>query len=48
MKFSCREYRKSMELVELQKRLKDGVDNSRVKKEIEDRITFLEKMLDID
>ena len=37
-----------MELVELQKRLKEGVEDSRVKKEIEDRITFLEKALDVD
>jgi hypothetical protein len=48
MKVNCQDHRKSMELLGLQVRLKNGVENEKEQKEIEKRIRALEKELKMD
>ena len=45
MKVNCQEYRKSMELLGLKIRLKNGISDLKEQKEIEKRIKTLEKEL---
>ena len=45
MKVNCQDHRKSMELLGLKMRLKEGISDSREKEEIEKRIGILEKEL---
>ena len=45
MKVNCQEYRKSMELLGLNLRLKKGISDLKEQKEIEKRIKTLEKEL---
>ena len=48
MKVDCQQYRKSMELVVLRKRLNEGISDPEKRKEAEERIKILEEELDID
>ncbi len=48
MKVDCQEHRKSMELLALQLRLKRGITDPQEKRELEERITLLEKELNMD
>ena len=48
MKVNCQDHRKSMELLGLQMRLKNGVTDAKEQKEIEKRIRALEKELQMD
>ena len=45
MKVNCREHRKSMELLGLKVRLKEGISDPKEKEEVEKRIAILEKEL---
>jgi len=45
MKVNCQDYRKSMELLGLQLRLKKGITDPEERMEIEKRIKILEKRL---
>ena len=47
MKVNCWEHSKSMELLGLKLRLKEGISDPREKKEIEKRIGILEKELNM-
>ena len=48
MKVNCQDHRKSMELLGLQVRLKNGIADEKEQKEIEKRIRALEKELQMD
>lgn len=48
MKVNCQDHRKSMELLGLQVRLKNGIGDEKEQKEIEKRIRDLEKELKMD
>jgi hypothetical protein len=48
MKVNCQDHRKSMELLGLQMRLRNGVADAKEQKEIEKRIRALEKELKMD
>ncbi|MFC1883558.1 hypothetical protein ACFL2O_02200 [Thermodesulfobacteriota bacterium] len=48
MKVNCKEHSKSMELLGLKMRLKEGISDSKEKEEIEKRIGILEKELDMN
>ena len=48
MKVNCQDHRKSMELLGLQIRLKNGVADAKEQKEVEKRIRDLEKELKMD
>jgi hypothetical protein len=48
MKVNCQDHRKSMELLGLQVRLRNGVPDAKEQKEIEKRIRVLEKELKMD
>jgi hypothetical protein len=48
MQISCAEHRKSMELLGLKIRLKEGISDSEERKTIEERIEELEKELKMD
>ncbi len=48
MKVNCQDHRKSMELLGLQMRLKNGVADAKEQKEIEKRIKTLQKELKMD
>ena len=45
MKVNCQDHRKSMELLGLKMRLKKGITDPKVQKELETRIEALEKEL---
>ena len=47
MKVNCREHSKSMELLGLKLRLKEGISDPREKEKIEKRIGILEKELNM-
>ena len=48
MKVNCQDHRKSMELLGLQVRLRNGVADAKEQKEIEKRIKTLQKELKMD
>mgnify|MGYP001818875722 CR=1 FL=1 len=48
MNVNCKEHRKSMELLGLRLRLKEGVSDCEELKEVEERIRILEKELKVD
>ncbi len=48
MRVDCQEYRKSMELVTLRKRLYKGIHDTKERKAVEERIKTIEKELEID
>ena len=48
MKVNCQDHSKSMELLGLQMRLRNGVADAKEQKEIEKRIRALEKELKMD
>ncbi|MCD4717599.1 MAG: hypothetical protein K8R45_12785 [Desulfobacterales bacterium] len=48
MKVNCQDHRKSMELLGLQVRLKNGIGDEKEQKEVEKRIRDLEKELKMD
>lgn len=48
MQISCAEHRKSMELLGLKIRLKEGISDPEERKTIEERIEELEKELEMD
>jgi len=48
MQISCAEHRKSMELLGLKVRLKQGISDPKERKSVEERIRELEKELKMD
>lgn len=48
MKVNCQDHRKSMELLGLQTRIKEGISDPKEKLEVEKRIRALEKELKLD
>ena len=48
MNVNCQDHRKSMELLGLQMRIKEGISDPKEKKEVERRIEALEKELKMD
>ena len=48
MNVNCQDHRKSMELLCLQMRISEGISDPKEKKEVERRIAFLEKELEMD
>lgn len=48
MKVNCQVYRKSMELLGLQLRLKEGISDPHEKKQVEERVQVLEHELGIN
>jgi hypothetical protein len=48
MKVNCQDHRKSMELLGLQVRLRNGIGDEKEQKEVEKRIRDLEKELKMD
>jgi hypothetical protein len=47
MKVDCQDYRKSMELLGLRRRLKEGIPDPEEKKRVKERIQVLERELGI-
>ncbi len=45
---NCQEHRKSMELLGLKLRLKEGITDRQERDEVEKRITVLQKELELD
>ena len=48
MKVNCTDHRKSMELLGLQLRLKEGISDPRERKQVEERVEILERELGIN
>lgn len=48
MKVDCSDYRKSMQLLALKKRLSEGIDDPHLRKEIEEQIKALQEELEIE
>jgi len=48
MNINCHQYRKSMELLSLRKRLEKGIPDPKEQEEVEKKITVLEKELNLD
>ena len=48
MQISCAEHRKSMELLGLKVRLKEGISDPRERESVEERIRELEKELNME
>jgi len=48
MTVDCRDHRESLELLALRLRLKKGIVDPKERKEVEERITVLEKALKVD
>ena len=48
MNVNCQEHRKSMELIGLKLRLKEGIADREERNEVKKRITVLQKELELD
>lgn len=48
MKINCCQYRRTMELISLRKRLEKGISDPKERKEIEKKINALEQDLELD